>query len=102
VTESDPAWRGLRVEYLTAMVDEEGRLKFGGQPVYDAVVVTEVADGSPAAAAGLRRGMLITHVDRTPVRKPKEFAQVAARERGPVQLRVAGDEKNPTRIVGPE
>jgi serine protease Do len=102
VTEPDPAWRGLRVEYLTAMVDEEGRLKFGGQAIYDAVVVSEVADGSPAAAAGLRRGMLITHVDRTPVRTPKEFVQVAARERGPVQLRVAGDEKNPTRIVGPE
>ena len=102
VTESDPAWRGLRVEYLTAMVDEEGRLRFGASAVDNAVVVVEVADGSPAAAAGLRRGMLITQVDRLPVRTPKEFALAAARNRGPVQLRLAGDEKNPLRTVGPE
>jgi serine protease Do len=102
VTESDPAWRGLRVEYLTAMVDEEGRLRFGTAAVDNAVVVVEVADGSPAAAAGLRRGMLVTHVDRLPVRTPKEFALAAARNRGPVQLRLADDEKNPIRTVGPE
>ena len=28
VTETDPPWRGLRVEYPTAVVDEEGRLRF--------------------------------------------------------------------------
>jgi serine protease Do len=102
VTESDPAWRGLRVEYLTAMVDEEGRLQLGTPAVDNAVVVVEVAEGSPAAAAGLRRGMLITQVDRLPVRTPKEFALAAARNRGPVQLRLAGDERNPVRTVGPE
>ncbi len=102
VTETDPAWRGLRVEYPTAVVDEEGRLRFSSSAVENAVAVVEVADGSPAAAAGLRRGMLITHVDRLPVHTPKEFALVVARNHGPVQLRLAGGEKNPTRTVGPE
>ena len=74
VTEPDPAWRGLRVEYPTAVVDEEGHLRGGASVADDAVIVVEVAEGSPAAAAGLRRGMLITHVDRLPVRTPKEFA----------------------------
>ena len=69
--------------------------------VDDAVIVTEVAEDSPAWEAGLRRGMLITHVDRTPVRTPKEFAAAVARNRGPVQLRMLGDEKNPIRTVGP-
>jgi serine protease Do len=101
VTESDPLWRGLRVEYPTAVVDEEGRLRFNSSIGENAVAVVEVAEGSPAAA-GLRRGMLITHVDRLPVRTPKEFALAAARNRGPVQLRLAGDEKNPIRTVGPE
>ncbi|MFZ1933218.1 MAG: trypsin-like peptidase domain-containing protein [Thermoguttaceae bacterium] len=102
VTETDPPWRGLRVEYTTAVVDDEGRLRFISQAVQDAVAVVEVADGSPAAAAGLRRGMLITHVDRQPVRTPKEFALAVARNRGPVQLRLAGDEKNPIRTVAAE
>jgi serine protease Do len=101
VTASDPLWRGLRVEYTTAMVDEEGHLHGGGSVTGDAVIVAEVAEGSPAAAAGLRRGMLITHVDRLPVRTPKEFALAAARNPGMVQLRLAGDEKNPVRMVGP-
>jgi serine protease Do len=101
VTTQDPAWRGLRVEYPTAMVDDEGRLHGGASVAGDAVIVLEVAEGSPAAAAGLRRGMLITHVDRVPVRTPKEFALATARNPGPVQLRVPGDEKTTTRTVGP-
>jgi serine protease Do len=101
VTAPEPTWRGLRVEYPTAMVDEEGHFHGGGSVAGDAVIVIEVAEGSPAAAAGLRRGMLITHVDRLPVRTPKEFALATARNPGMVQLRMAGDEKNPTRMVGP-
>ncbi len=100
VTVPEPAWRGLRVEYPTAVVDSEGRLRAGAAGA-DSVIVTEVAENSPAAAAGMRVGMLITHVDRTPVRTPRDFALAALRNRGPVQLRLAGDEKTPTRTVGP-
>jgi serine protease Do len=101
VTATDPLWRGLRVEYPTAMVDEEGHLHGGGAVAGDAVIVIEVAEGSPSAAAGLRRGMLITHVDRLPVRTPKEFSLAAARNPGMVQVRLAGDDKSPTRMIGP-
>ncbi len=101
VTVRDPAWRGLRVEYLTAVVDAEGHFRTGGAVPDNAVIVTEVADNSPAAVAGLRRGMFITEVDRTMVRTPKEFAAAAARNSGPVQLRLAGDEKNAVRTVAP-
>jgi S1-C subfamily serine protease len=101
VSETDSPWRGLRVEYPTAVVDDEARPRFSLPAAENAVAVVEVADGSPAAAAGLRRDMLITHVDRQPVRTPKEFALAVARNRGPVQLRLAGDEKNPIRSVGP-
>ncbi len=102
VTETDPPWRGLRVEYPTAVVDQEGRLRFTSSAGENAVAVVEVAEGSPAAAAGLRPGMLITHVDRLAVRTPKAFALAVARNHGPVQLRLAGDEKNPIRTVRPE
>jgi serine protease Do len=100
VTATDPAWRGLRVEYLTAVPDENGR--FRTMPdVDDAVIVTEVADNSPTAAAGLRRGMLITHVDHSPIRTPKDFAAAVTRKSGIVELRIAGDTKNPVRAVKP-
>ena len=101
VTAPDPAWRGLRVEYPTAVVDEESRVRGGMSFVDNAVIVVEVAEGSPAWTAGLRRGMLIAQVDGAAVRTPKEFAAAVGRNRGPVQLRLAGEEKNPTRTVQP-
>jgi S1-C subfamily serine protease len=101
VTSPDPAWRGLRVDYPTALVDDEGRFRGGTSFVDDAVVIVEAAEGSPAWTAGLRRGMLVTHVDGAPIRTPKEFATAVSRNRGPVQLRLAGEEKTPLRTVAP-
>lgn len=101
VTVSEPPWRGLRVEYTTAVVDAEGHFRGGASIPDNAVIVTEVTEGSPAWAAGLRRGMLIAKVDRTPVRTPKEFAAAAARNKGPVQLDMAGAEKPAMRTVAP-
>jgi len=101
VTAPEPAWRGLRVDYPTAVVDAEGRPRGGMSFADNAVIVTEVFDGSPASQAGLRHGMLISHVDRVPVRTPKEFAAAVARKFGPVQLRLVGDDKNPLRTIGP-
>jgi serine protease Do len=101
VTAADPAWRGLRVEYLTAVVDAEGRFRGGASLVDNGVVVTEVAEGSPAWAAGLRRGMLITQVEGKAVRTPKEFAAAVAGKAGGVQVRLGGDEKPPVRTVAP-
>jgi serine protease Do len=102
VTAPDPTWRGLRIDYPTAVVDGEGHFSGGMSFVDDAVIVVEVAEGSPAWEAGLRRGTLVTHVDGAAVRTPKDFATAVARNRGLVQLRVAGDEKNPVRTVRPE
>jgi serine protease Do len=99
VTAPDPAWRGLRVDYPTAMVDADGRSRSGSALVDDTVVIAEVLEGSPAWQAGLRQGVLVSHVGQTPARTPKEFAAAVAEKTGPVSLRVVGDEKNPLRIV---
>ena len=69
--------------------------------VDNAVIVTEVAEGSPAWAAGLRRDMLITHVGREPIRTPKEFAAAVAGNTGAVSIRVAGDPQGVMRTVKP-
>ncbi len=101
VTAPESAWRGMRVDYPTAVEDDAGRFRGGTSFVDDAVIVVEVAENSPAWEAGLRRGMFVTHVDGSPVRTPKEFAAAVARNRRSVQLRLSDDEKNPVRTVAP-
>ncbi|MGA2619511.1 MAG: trypsin-like peptidase domain-containing protein [Thermoguttaceae bacterium] len=96
------AWRGLRVDYPTVELDAEqpGR---GGLPLTDeAVVVVEVEPGSPAAQAGCRRGMLISHVEGRPVRTPGEFQASTAAASGAVRLRLAqSDRSDPLLVVPP-
>jgi S1-C subfamily serine protease len=99
VTTVDPAWRGLRVDYPSAVADEAGHLHEDRSLAADAVIVIEVAENSPTYAAGLRRGMLISHVDHLPVRTPKEFAAAVSKNAGPVQLRLAGDKKTTSFVV---
>jgi serine protease Do len=89
VTVRPDAWRGLRVDYPSAYVDVEQPGRAGLNFVDDAVVVVEVAAGSPAARAGLKRGQLISRVDGAPVRTPKEFQAAVAQKAGPVELRLA-------------
>src|SRR5207247_2623340 len=64
VTNPEPAWRGLRVEYPSAL--RPLSLTFTGagpDPIPSGcVIITEVAAGSPAAALGLRPGMRISRV----------------------------------------
>jgi serine protease Do len=101
ITSPDPLWRGLRVEYPSAMLNAEVRST--GQPPFsgEGVIVAEVAENSPALKAGLQPGMLVTHVGRTQVNTPKEFHAAVENLSGPVVLRIAEDKKNPLRTVEP-
>lgn len=101
VTSPRPAWRGLRVDYTTAMVDPDGARPAAFD---DGVIVTEVVEGQPAAQAGLRPGMLITQVDRTPVHNPKQFRTAVSGKSGPVQIHLPGRDGQPesVRTVTPE
>ena len=75
----------------------------GGAIFYDdAVAVSEVEEGTPAWQAGMRRGMLVSHVDGPPVRTPKEFQAAVARKSGPVQLRLATDDQDAVRTIPAE
>jgi S1-C subfamily serine protease len=102
VTTPSPAWRGMRIDYPTAVIDLnrleplEATLPDGG------VIVTEVEQNTPAWAAGLRAEMLVTHVGRRAVRTPNQFRAAIAGKTGPVRLRMAADKENPTRTVPPE
>jgi S1-C subfamily serine protease len=100
VTVQPEAWRGLRVDYPSAYVAAEQPARSGRIFADDAVVVTEVEPGSPAAQSGLKPGMLIGHVDGRAVRAPKEFRSAVAGKAGPVELRLSLVER-PTVVVVP-
>ncbi|HUY36793.1 MAG TPA: trypsin-like peptidase domain-containing protein [Pirellulales bacterium] len=95
VTRRPPAWRGLRVEYPTALdltggmnlVEPQLRFNRGGFPgTY--VTVTEVESESPAAKAGLRPGASISHAAGTPLETPDDFRRAVADKSGPVKISV--------------
>ena len=44
------------------------------------------ASGSPASAAGLKKGQLIQRVGEQPVQNPREFARAVAGLDGPVSI----------------
>ena len=75
VTKPAPNWRGLSVDYATALLEYQSRVNSGEAPADPCVIVREVVEGSPAWEAGLRRSMLISHVGNMRVETPEEFQQ---------------------------
>lgn len=76
-----PLWNGLTVDYPTS---RRRFMPFDVPLTYRrAVLVTEVAAGSPAEQAGLKVGDMIAAVDGTAVETPSEFQEAVS---------VAGDE----------
>jgi serine protease Do len=81
-------WRGLRVDYTTII---QGR-GFGApdaDPIPAGVVVTDVEEGSPAAAAGLKKGVVILRVGDRPIQGPRDFAEAVAGKEGPVPMAIS-------------
>jgi S1-C subfamily serine protease len=84
-TNRPPAWRGLRVDYLSTLSVRTAVPPFA-EPAPGGVVVSEVLDDSPAARAGLKRFQVIRQVGRTPVSSPAQFAQAVEQLKGSVSL----------------
>jgi Do/DeqQ family serine protease len=61
-------WIGLRVTNLSAEVVEESGVRFG-----NGVLITRVFSGSPAAAAGMRAGDVLTKVGQLPVGSADQY-----------------------------
>jgi S1-C subfamily serine protease len=101
VTTRPEAWRGMRVDYASTLAGSEQPLRAGVAFFDDAVVVSDVAEGSAAQRAGLRPGMLVTHVDDLPVRTPKEFQAAVARKAGEVALHLALEDQEAVKKVAP-
>ena len=88
ITNPEPLWRGLRIDYATGVLSLEERVieMFSDVLSQGCVGVREVVEGSPAWKAGLRAGMLITQVEHRPVRTPAEFQQLVAAGQGTLRV----------------
>ncbi len=101
VTSPRPAWRGLSVDYMTALLDPNAR--FGFPMGEGGVVVTAVAADTPAARAGIQSGNVITHVGGARVQTPKEFFEAVRGKSGPLELRLwVSAEDRSVRLVDPQ
>ena len=84
-TNRPPAWRGIRVDYLSTVSARAAGPPFL-EPPSNGVVVSEVLDDSPAAKSGLKKFQVILQVEKTPVANPSQFARAVAGLKGPVTL----------------
>ncbi|MBN2021389.1 MAG: trypsin-like peptidase domain-containing protein [Pirellulales bacterium] len=100
-TAGPPPWRGLRVDYPTAVANDAASPGQASAYFEDAVLVTSVEPESPAWQAGLRPGMCISHVEWRAVHTPAEFRKLVAGRLDPVRLRLT-EEQDPLRVVPPE
>jgi S1-C subfamily serine protease len=100
-TAQRPRWRGLEVDYSTALslnVIERAAAASTLDPL-GCVVVSHVEPGSASAEAGIETGMFISHVGNTRVATPKDFfAAVGSAKDELVHLRLtnSGDGANST------
>jgi S1-C subfamily serine protease len=100
VTNRPDAWRGMRIDYASAFLDAAQPQRFASSD--EAVIVADVEANTPAAAAGVRKGMLITQVDGRPVGTPRDFRAAVAEKSGAVQLKLdTTDASNSILVVTP-
>jgi serine protease Do len=102
VSAPEPPWRGLRVDYTSAVPDSSSGGPAPASFLGEGVIVTDVEQGTPAWQAGLRPYDLVSHVDRAAIRTPQEFRAAVVNKQGAVQLRLVGpDGSTPLRTVEP-
>jgi S1-C subfamily serine protease len=105
VTVTPALWRGVHVDYSTAVPSDEMRRVRRTDLLRDGcVLITQVEKESPAWQAQLQPGMFVTHVAGTKVRTPKEFRTAILGKDGPVELTVFSADSTKgaeTRVIKP-
>jgi len=83
-------WRGLRVDFVSALPGVNGPEILGAM-ARGGVLVVEVQPGSAADDAGLKSGQIVVKVEGRPIKTPGEFAAAVQDIKGPVHLTTEGD-----------
>jgi S1-C subfamily serine protease len=81
-----PSWRGLRVDYTSVLAENTFTDDILQAMAKGGVAVVEVRPGTPAEAAGLRRGQIVIRVEGKAVRRPDDFTEAVRDAKGPVTL----------------
>lgn len=84
ITAAIPSWRGLQVDYATALLARRG----SSIDPDGCVVVTSVSKDSAAWTAGLRVGAMVSHVEGNRVTSPDEFHDAASKTSGNARVGV--------------
>jgi serine protease Do len=105
VTSPVAAWRGLRVDYPTAVesliVNQPNRSQWRAL-LEGCVVIVDVSPDSPAADARMQRWMLVTHVDNVRVQTPAQFRDAVAGKKGAVKLRLGSEGEEIVKTIAPQ
>ena len=86
----DPAWRGMHVDYATALPQPLLRQVWPQIPA-GSLAVLDVERDSPCWKAGLRPGTLFSHVDGQAVATPDDFFAAVAEKSGAVRIQRVSD-----------
>ena len=86
-TTSRPFFRGMRVGYTSVLVQQSPQVFLQGIP--NGILVSDVQPNSRAAAALLKAGDIVTHVNGRVVNTPASFYEVVRSLIGPVELTLA-------------
>jgi len=86
----DPTWRGMHVDYATALPQPLLRQVWPQFPA-GSLAVLEVERDSPCWKAGLRPGTLFSHVDGQAVATPDDFFAAVAEKSGAVRIQRVSD-----------
>lgn len=85
----EPQWRGMQVEYATALPPEMIRFPVRGGAAGTSLATLNVEPDSPAWNAGIRSGTTIVSVAGAAVSSPSDFAgKVAEYDGRPVRIKV--------------
>jgi serine protease Do len=85
------AVRGLRVDHLSVLLQQQNPRTSGQPAVASGVVVREVQPGSTAATALLKVNEVITHVNGQAVATPADFYREARKGTGALELTLNAD-----------
>lgn len=94
-------WRGMRVDYATALPTKILNDQAGNVDFSRSVGVIYVKHGSPAWRAGLRRGEFISRVNGQAVSTPQEFEQLLSNWTGAAEMTMAGYKRLKRKIEPP-
>lgn len=97
----DPKWRGMQLDYVTAIPPETLQFRLEDIPATGCVAVVDVDQDSPAWKAGLRRWTFISHVGDTAVNSPQAFERAVAGQTGDVKVRLYSPTGSEVRTVSP-